>query len=65
LTARQKWVTDNFTFLSSHIVVRSDLKQLGSIPTQHHSDEEDEEDDDLEDSDPDTGGHPTSQYRIR
>jgi hypothetical protein len=43
-------VTDNFSFLNSHIVVRSDVKQLGSIPTQRHSEEEEEEDEDLEDS---------------
>ena len=49
LTARQKWVTDNFSFLKSHMVVRSDMKQLGNIPT-HHSDDEDDKDEDLDDS---------------
>ena len=54
LTARQKWVTDNFSFLKSHIVVRSEMKQLGNIP--HNSDDDDDEDDDLEDSMSQTAG---------
>ena len=39
-TARQQWVFDNFAFLKSHIVIRTDHKQLGQLTVaalQEHS----------------------------
>ena len=33
LTARQRWTKENFSFLSSHLVIRVEHSQLGNVPT--------------------------------
>ena len=38
---------ENFSFLKAHIVVRSEMKHIGKIPTATPDDEDDEDDDDL------------------
>ena len=33
LTARQHWTKENFSFLSSHLVIWAEHSQLGKVPT--------------------------------
>ena len=43
-TARQEWVMRAFSFLGAHVVIRSERRQLGSIPVPDEEDQEDQED---------------------